>query len=188
MIWLEALKFPDDLVVFLALTILPPDWRSTSDGRTTKRESSQIGSSNGLGRQWHWQWGIRCFLCTSQCYLIFELRKDWLEMATETISIFSRPTWSWITSMYINLFVITCWNSPNHERNKQVISSSHGSHHFLIWPRIASPNRRRSSPFSASFGHERCHRMAGGRFESEVSVLSKQPVVFCTSEFLELLG
>ena len=49
--WLEALKFPDDLVVFLALTILPPDWRSTSDGRTTKRESSQIGSSNGLGRQ-----------------------------------------------------------------------------------------------------------------------------------------
>lgn len=55
--WLEALKFPDDLVVFLALTIRPPDWRSTSDdGRTTKRESSQIGSSNGLGR-WHWQLG-----------------------------------------------------------------------------------------------------------------------------------
>ncbi len=31
-------------------------------------------------------------LCTSQCYSLFGLWKDWLEMATETISIFLQPT------------------------------------------------------------------------------------------------
>lgn len=80
---------------------------STDDGRTTRRESSQIGSSNGLGRQWYWQCGIRSVVHKSVLFTIWTLERlvgnghwNYLHFSATHLIL------NWLQLMYMNLYII----------------------------------------------------------------------------------